>query len=540
MTLRQLLDERDRVFSSYPNASRYFPAASSEDARRRLSRSVQRGEGPAVVIGAAGTGKSLLLQLLAAEFRTRFDVVLLANAQLCGRRALLQAIHFELGLEYRCRDEGRLRLNLMDQLLAADQAVEGLLLLVDEAQSLPIHLLEELRVLTNMVRGGAPRVRLVLAGLPSLEEKLACPELASLSQRLATRCYLGNLTREETAQFVRAQLAASSADPDQLIAPDAWAAVFEASDGVPRLVNQLCDRAVVAAVERNQHQIDRALVQLAWADLQQLPMPWDAQTEGSGASGGGAGVIEFGALDADATPAEPASVDQWDDDVVDSANAVEVAPLAPIDAPDDAIEVDEPTELDKEDELLAAPSASRGPLDVVVSSRATASSPPRRPRVFRGFVPEAVDPFADEFDEEVLVLDRFAPLSDIFHADTPTVANRHEPEFAKKLRQAADRSKAAIHDTSFPRADVKDRAKQRPESRRSAIRLAFPTAMDAGATGPHESLDERVPPYDADEFCDAAEPVLIIEDDLVASEPAPAGARRENYRHLFSRLRHGA
>ena len=93
---------------------RYFPAASVEDARRRLARSIERGDGPGVVIGAAGIGKSLLLQVLAAQYREKFDVVLLACAQLCTRRALLQAIHFELGLDYRRRDEGELRLSLLD------------------------------------------------------------------------------------------------------------------------------------------------------------------------------------------------------------------------------------------------------------------------------------------------------------------------------------------------------------------------------------------------------------------------------------------
>ena len=75
-----------------------------------------------MAIGAAGIGKSLLLQVLAAQYREQFDVVLLACAQLCTRRALLQAIHFELGLDYRRRDEGELRLSLLDTLLSGDEA----------------------------------------------------------------------------------------------------------------------------------------------------------------------------------------------------------------------------------------------------------------------------------------------------------------------------------------------------------------------------------------------------------------------------------
>ncbi len=185
LSLRQLIECKERVFPSYPQVARYFPAASIEDARHRLGRVIERGDGPGLVIGGPGTGKSLLLQVLASQYHERFDVVLPACARLCTRRALLQAILFELGLPYRMRDEGDLRLSLLDHLLSREECPTGLLLLVDEAQTLSINLLDELRVLTNLVRGGLPRVRLVLAGSSALEECFAHPELESFSQRLA-------------------------------------------------------------------------------------------------------------------------------------------------------------------------------------------------------------------------------------------------------------------------------------------------------------------------------------------------------------------
>ena len=89
---------------------------------KRLTRAIERGEGPGMIVGGAGTGKSLLLQVLAAQFHDRFDVVLLACARICTRRALLQAILFELGLPYRLRDEGDLRLGLLDHLLPSRNA----------------------------------------------------------------------------------------------------------------------------------------------------------------------------------------------------------------------------------------------------------------------------------------------------------------------------------------------------------------------------------------------------------------------------------
>src|SRR5262245_12378592 len=158
--LRQLAERNERVFASYPLVARYFPATAVEDARQRLNRSIERGDGPGLVIGAPGSGKSLLLQVIATQFHEKFDVVLLAAARFCTRRALLQAILFELGLPYKVRDEGDLRLSLLDHLLSKD-CPAGLLLLVDEAQALPVPLLDELRILTNLVRAGVPRVRLI-------------------------------------------------------------------------------------------------------------------------------------------------------------------------------------------------------------------------------------------------------------------------------------------------------------------------------------------------------------------------------------------
>ena len=202
-------------------------------------------------------------------------MVLLACARVSTPLALIQAILFEMGLRYHAQDEGELRLSLLDHLLSVQECPEGLLMLVDEGQTLSPPLLDELRVLTNLVRGGVPRVRLVLAGSSALDESLAQPELQSFCQRLSTRCYLAPLNREETTQFIRAHLGAAGAAPDDLFANTAWLAVFEATDGVPRLVNQLCDRAMLLAHAQNRPRIERDDVEAAWADLQQLPAHWE-------------------------------------------------------------------------------------------------------------------------------------------------------------------------------------------------------------------------------------------------------------------------
>jgi type II secretory pathway predicted ATPase ExeA len=576
LTLRQLADQPQRVFPTYPQVDRYFPAAAIEAARQRLGRAIQRGDGPAVLIGGPGTGKSLLLQVLAAQYHERFDVVLLACARLCTRRALLQAILFELGLPYKSRDEGELRLSLLDQLLSTVQCPAGLLLLVDEAQTLPIALLDELRVLTNLVRGGAPRVRLVLAGSATLEESFASAELESFSQRLSARCYLPPLCREETTQFIRASIAAAGAAPEELFGEDAYRAVFEASDGVPRLVNQLCDRAIDFALSHGQARVNAQAVQTAWSDLQQLPTPWETPDAPEFATDIASPVVEFGDLSENTVDGEPA--------VVDTAfNAHAVAEI-------------EPTELDDEDDWaepevsgtstvsaarqhqdesgdrsLSSTARQMSQADQREAGNPASNHRPAGPIAAQpSITPSAADPFAEEFDEEEVVLDNFAAWDDTFRQLLPCVENRRDPGFSQRVQAAIEVSTETVPGTCSTNvageheelseesfltpSEVDDPSSPETDEAWPPLRLAIvsePAPLQpiplvppgrkkmtravshSCGSRPPEHLHETVP----DTFFGAEEepPILLVEE-----EPSPQPpVRRENYRNLFSRLRSG-
>jgi type II secretory pathway predicted ATPase ExeA len=555
-SLRQLAERDERVFPSYPQVARYFPASSIEDARQRLGRAIERGDGPGLVIGGPGTGKSLLLQVLASQYHERFDVVLPACARLCTRRALIQAILFELGLPYRVRDEGDLRLSLLDHLLSREECPTGLLLLVDEAQTLSPALLDELRVLTNLVRGGTPRVRLVLAGSSVLEECFAHPELESFSQRLSARCYLGPFGREETAQFVRAQVAASSASPDEIFANDAWEAIFEATDGVPRLINQLCDRALVEACATNRSRIDRRIIQAAWADIQQLPTPWDTPAPTTAPSAP-LQVVEFGDLADEPIP----------DRIPDDLLLVERSD-------DDELLDAEQTELDEVDDEVITKFSDPATERSISIATSTATF-------------DSGNPFAEEFDEEEVVLDNFASWDDMFRREAPRVLNRRDPEFSALVQAAISTADvnatsasattgatfrmltADIDDFDIATTDllpqtapgvndatdwpplrlavVSDSAPPLPDTK-SAFEESMRSSSAWAAERTEEETEEDSRPswsrqdsaHDDDSTDDAnsidEHPVLIVEDDAVVP---PAPVRHEEYRNLFSRLRSG-
>lgn len=386
----------ERPFVAAPQAVHYFPAASIELARQNLVRCIERAEGPGLIIGPAGTGKTLLCLNLADYFRQRrFQVAMLASARLGTRRALLQNILFELNLPYRGMEEGELRLSLIDHLEPRGSGAAGLLLVVDEAHTLPLRLIEEIRLISNFIRDGQPRVRLILAGGPELEERLASPKLQSFQQRIAARCYLQSLQRDETAQYVRHQVRQVGGNPDTLFTPDALRSIHTATDGIPRLINQVCDHALVLAALNGQTQIDVPGIEEAWADLQQLPVPWQS-TPRTAVAPAESSSVEFGQLDEVPVEASPAVLSLAKLDETATATRA-AANLECIDRSLSALGNGEEWKV----------GALEGELSDAAEFRPTAGSGTEVEIVFT----TPANPFGEGFDEEEIVIDPLATLA---------------------------------------------------------------------------------------------------------------------------------
>jgi len=288
-----------------PRTQFYHPARVTDAALRGLERCVRRAEGVGLVVGAAGTGKSLLLLKLAEHVRDDFDVALLTGASICTRRALWQSILAAIGEPYRGVDEPDLRIAIVERIRGLAAAGSGLVVLVDEAHTLPTRLIEELRLLTN-IPTPLPAVHIVLAGTQRLDELLGTPRMESLAQRVAVRGYLEPLDHAETLDYLRTQVTAAGLDWCRLFADGCDDAVYRATDGVPRLINQVCDQALVLVAE-SRRRVTPADIATAWREIQRLPAPAGLEPMGdlspaTGSAGGvedfdgdGLGVIEFGA-----------------------------------------------------------------------------------------------------------------------------------------------------------------------------------------------------------------------------------------------------
>ena len=260
-----------RPFTAAPYVKHYFAGDAIHTALGQTRVCIDRASGPVVVIGGTGSGKSLLLAMLEEQYQSQFDVVNLACARLDNRRELLQSILFELQLPFKAEQESDLRFELMDFLSPSERCPNGILLLVDEAHSLSTDLLDELRLIMNFVRDGQPRVRLVMAGSNRLEENLTEPKLDSFNQRIAARCYLQNMSRDETANYVTEHIDRVGGSGTELFDADSLKAIHEVSDGCPRLINQVCDQALIVAATHGLQVVTGDCVHDAWADVQCIP-----------------------------------------------------------------------------------------------------------------------------------------------------------------------------------------------------------------------------------------------------------------------------
>ena len=321
-------------FSATPDVSGYFPAESIETARRTVLQVLKHGTGIPLIFGESGMGKSLLLRILEKCFENDCHVVYMANPRLRTPKSLYQHLLFSLHQSYCGMDENELRLLFLDQLVQHE--TYGMLLLVDEAQSLGRSTLEELRVLLHYNRDDHPvSIRLVLAGDHRFEEHLTHPYLNAFQQQVVARCYLEKFRREETDREILWQLKQTGCEtPGQIFPVDARQTVHQLTEGVPRIVHQLCQQALALTAELSLNHVTETVVQTAWELLQQLPgnvgsIPAASSHDDKNRSL----IIEFGTLDDD----EP---------IVTTVDATEIAdaksfeePLQP-ETPDTAKELE--------------------------------------------------------------------------------------------------------------------------------------------------------------------------------------------------------
>jgi type II secretory pathway predicted ATPase ExeA len=247
---------RQRPFRASPDSGCYYPATGHEQALQRLLRALDDGEGPVLLTGAPGTGKTLLCHCLLERLGPDVTSAFLTQGHFGGRAGLLQAILYDLSQPHEGRGEQELRLSLTDHLLRNYADGKRALVIVDEAQHLSPDLLEELRLLGNLEARQGKAVQVVLAAQPSLIVTLGRPDLASLSQRLAVRAAVEPMSVPEAADYLVHQIRVAGGRPDDVLAEEARELLARGTRGVPRLLNQAAHEALTLACSAEVRPVD--------------------------------------------------------------------------------------------------------------------------------------------------------------------------------------------------------------------------------------------------------------------------------------------
>jgi general secretion pathway protein A len=240
-------------FDLTPDPTFLFSTQRHNEALAALYYGVRRHKGFVVLTGEVGTGKTLLLRCLLRLLKQSKDVAYayLFNGRLSPME-FLQYILSDFGLSASGKNKGELQLDLGHFVISRGSKKLTTVLIVDEAHHLPADILEEVRLLTNLETTDDKLLQILLVGQPELDEKLDSVRLRQLKQRIALRARLDPLDANETKGYIerRLQIAGANSTASTLFSPQTIAAVYRHSRGFPRLINTICENALITAYAR--------------------------------------------------------------------------------------------------------------------------------------------------------------------------------------------------------------------------------------------------------------------------------------------------
>jgi type II secretory pathway predicted ATPase ExeA len=264
---------REDPFHVSPDPRYFYTTPSHEAALAELLYGIEMRKGFMVLTGEAGTGKtSLLKQVLDwLKLRRRSTAYIFhTHVEPIG---LLKLILHDFGISCHSRSKSELVSALHTWLLERHTAGDLPVLVLDEAQALPMQTLDELRLFLNLETPEGKLLQIILSGQPELEERLRLPELRQLRQRIVFHSRLELLSPKETAGYISRRLAVAGS-PDSLLFPDEVVQdIYASSRGIPRVVNLLCEHALISAYAEKQHVVSPEMIQRVAADFDLVEQP---------------------------------------------------------------------------------------------------------------------------------------------------------------------------------------------------------------------------------------------------------------------------
>lgn len=274
-------------FNVNPDPRFLYMTQGVREALASLSYGIYNRKGIIVLTGEVGTGKTTIInKLLEWLHRVHFSTAFVFNPRL-SVTDFFDVMMADFGIACDSREKGQRLLRLNEWLLARHRAGQSAVLIVDEAQGLSTELLEELRLLTNVETFTQKLLQVVLCGQPELDTKLKEPQLRQLRQRIMIRCHTHPLSLQETHAYINERLwrAGANSAPifsNEIFSNEAIEAIAQYSCGIPRVINLLCEHALIGAFADQQKPVSGATVHAVAEEFELDAIPALPTTSWSG------------------------------------------------------------------------------------------------------------------------------------------------------------------------------------------------------------------------------------------------------------------
>jgi MSHA biogenesis protein MshM len=257
-------------FALLPDTNFFYESDSYKEALNVLLVAIRSGEGFVKVTGEVGTGKTMLCRKLLNSLSGRYLTVFIPNPYLTPNQ-LRMALADELGVEYGRNDADeisgyRLLSDITRRLIALNKAGKRVVVCLDEVQAMPIETLEALRLISNIETEKSKLLQIILFGQPELDERLGSKCNRQLKQRISFSYRLRPVDRKSLSGYINHRLRVAGYSGGELFTPSAITRIHKYSKGVPRIVNTLCNKALILAFGQGKNNVTRKHVNIAIAD----------------------------------------------------------------------------------------------------------------------------------------------------------------------------------------------------------------------------------------------------------------------------------
>lgn len=257
---------KEKPFKLVPNPEYFFLSKCHEEALAHLNYAISQGDGFVQITGEVGTGKTTLCRTFLESLNSRTKAAYIFNPKL-GPKQLLMSINDEFGIKSDCETTKEL-IDTLNTFLMRNRAKRNkVILLIDEAQNLSQNVLEQLRLLSNLETNKDKLLQIILVGQPELAEMLDSYELRQIGQRITLSYHLTPLSFRETKEYIQYRINIAAQRKGIKFDQLAYYQIFKYSKGIPRLINIVCDRALLTGFVLNQHKITGNILKASIREL---------------------------------------------------------------------------------------------------------------------------------------------------------------------------------------------------------------------------------------------------------------------------------